>query len=489
MKNICILILCLFSIFRVLAQSFATIKGEVSNPSKQFMILHSTDDYWISIRQDTIKLNKSGSFSFRYPLQDKMKDVFLEVSHNQKFPLYIAKNQVLIIKLIDSVTPPVFSGPLLKIHQFKADEKELEQNIYNHYKNRHPALEQDSFFGSDSYFKIQDSITADRIASVRKYFKNAKAAHEKAFVRQQVNSLIYSNLVYILNSDHAKIERFKPYQVHLHLSTAQSYRFSDSINFSDPSLLKYHYYQSFSNGFFSAIARKNLSQKQDSFSKEQYYHEIFQLLNAYSKNRKANALLKAVFLNDEVRSLKYESADEVTIHRLQQYLDVLGHEKTIQQEVFLIGQNLDAILEEKLALKRGTLAPNVELLDSLGNKKNLSDYKGKLVYIDVWASWCKPCINSIPYWNQLVKQFADRKDINFLFISIDDDVSNWTKALERFKPQGDNFSSLGGFKESELARKYKIRALPSTILIDEGGKIINASAERPENIDLLKYLK
>lgn len=478
MKKIFVIILYLFSFIYATAQSYASIKGVIRNPFREFIILQSTDDYWISMRQDTIRLSKSGNFTYNYPLSEQeIKHVFLEVSKKQAFPLWIAKNQSLNIKVIDSVSPPLFSGPLAKLQQFVAEEEELEQNIYNQYKNRNPLLEKDSFYGSDAYFVIHDSITSDKIAFVSNYFKNTQTRHDKAFIKQQINTLVYRDLYYKLSMELPQIEKFKPYQVQQRITGSKPYKFSDIVNFNNPSLLKNHSYQSFSNRFFSAVALKNLKQKQDSFSKEQYYKEIFQLINLYSENTTANALLKTIFLNDEVRSLKYDHAEETAVVKLQQYLNMLSQEKPVHQEVLLVEQNLNAILEEKLALKKGTLAPDLVLLDSLGNKKSLSDYKGKLLYVDVWASWCRPCIASIPFWNQLTQKFADREDLAFLIISIDDDFSIWTKALQRFKPQGVNLSSIGGFKESELTKKYNIRALPSNILIDKEGKIIDARAE------------
>jgi thiol-disulfide isomerase/thioredoxin len=489
MKRNFLISIFLLSFLPALTQSFATIKGQVQNPLREFILLHSLDDYLITMRKDTIKLSTDGSFEYRCPIKEEVRNVFLEVSLKQGFPVWIAKNQSLTVKVVDSISQPVFSGSLSKIHEYIEEEQGFFRKIYNDYLARNPELNENAFFGTDEYFTIHDSITQDRIAFLHSYFTKVQAIHERVFVAQQVKSLIYSDLYYKLAMQHPAIEKFKPYQTHFRLYGRKPYKFSELITFNETSLLKLRSYQSFSNSFFPRIALKKLKEKKQAFSSEQYFREINKAIDAFSKDKTANALLKTVFINKEIRNLTFTHEEEGKVAVIRKYLDRLKTEKSVQNQLVLVEQNLDAILEEKLALKKGTPAPELVLLDSSGNRKNLSDYKGKLLYVDVWASWCGPCIASFPYWNELTKKFAGREDVAFLIISIDDDNARWLNGVQRFKPEGTNLSSLGGFKESELVKKYNIRALPANILIDKEGRIIDAKAQRPESIDLAKYLR
>lgn len=75
------------------------------------------------------------------------------------------------------------------------------------------------------------------------------------------------------------------------------------------------------------------------------------------------------------------------------------------------------------------------MTDVNGKKYRLSDFKGKAVYIDVWATWCGPCCMEIPYMEKLVKHYAKNKKIEFLSISLDENQKKWKKKLTEDKPR------------------------------------------------------
>ena len=86
--------------------------------------------------------------------------------------------------------------------------------------------------------------------------------------------------------------------------------------------------------------------------------------------------------------------------------------------------------EQYTRLEKGRKAPHFSLLDKDGNRKNLSDWLGNYVYIDVWATWCGPCCRELPAFHKLKEEFKD-KPICFVSISIDADEAAWRAKIEK----------------------------------------------------------
>jgi len=108
---------------------------------------------------------------------------------------------------------------------------------------------------------------------------------------------------------------------------------------------------------------------------------------------------------------------------------------------------------------------------------SLSSFRGRIVYVDVWATWCGPCIAEIPSLDRLQKDYAD-KNIVFLSVSVDTDKEAWTKMLTDDELGGVHLWANGW---SQITRSYAIFGIPRFILIDETGNLISADAPRPSS--------
>jgi cytochrome c biogenesis protein CcmG/thiol:disulfide interchange protein DsbE len=95
---------------------------------------------------------------------------------------------------------------------------------------------------------------------------------------------------------------------------------------------------------------------------------------------------------------------------------------------------------------------------------DLSAYRGKVVYVDFWASWCGPCKQSFP-WMQTMKDTYDRQGLTVIAINLDMDRADADKFLDLFRPTFEvRFDPKG-----KLAEFYMVQAMPSSVLIDRHG--------------------
>ena len=126
--------------------------------------------------------------------------------------------------------------------------------------------------------------------------------------------------------------------------------------------------------------------------------------------------------------------------------------------------------EIETGIEKGNMAPDFTLMDVNNNNRSLSDYKGKLVVLQFWASWCHFCKIENPELVALRNNYKD-KDFEILGISLDTKKSNWLDGIEHENLNFVNLSDLKGF-DSPIANTYAINSIPQMYLVDEEGVII-----------------
>lgn len=154
-------------------------------------------------------------------------------------------------------------------------------------------------------------------------------------------------------------------------------------------------------------------------------------------------------------------------------------------------------------LSPGLPIPDFELPDNTGKIHKLSDYKGQIIYLDFWATWCVNCIEQIPEALQLQKHY-EGKPVKFIYVALEDaekDVLNWKNfisgnhKLTKKVTNNDTFTGLhliakGQFDNKQI-KDFKVIYTPTHVLIDQNGNIVNARAKGPDEIynEIDKLLK
>ena len=136
-------------------------------------------------------------------------------------------------------------------------------------------------------------------------------------------------------------------------------------------------------------------------------------------------------------------------------------------------------------VKAGTHAPDFKMKTIDGKTFKLSQLKGKTVVLDFWASWCPDCRKDAPEVVRMYKEYAPQ-GIEFVGVSMDTDMEAWRKACEQFGITYTQVSELKKFKETDIAKAYGVKWIPSMVVVDKEGKVA-LSTVLTYKVD--KYLK
>ena len=192
------------------------------------------------------------------------------------------------------------------------------------------------------------------------------------------------------------------------------------------------------------------------------------------------------FTNEEIKNyLLYISIND--------HLDNFGTEHIesfiTNFRISCTNEEYKALVEEKYStsevLARGNPAPELDFFDTDGIKVKLSELKGRLLYLNFWASWSEWSIQEFPYWEKLRNDF-DGYEVDFISVSMDfmTDKNKWVYIVDKQKLGGTQL--IHDPESNSFKEQYFINDLPRYLLIDPQGNIISAHAPRPsENMELV----
>jgi peroxiredoxin len=125
----------------------------------------------------------------------------------------------------------------------------------------------------------------------------------------------------------------------------------------------------------------------------------------------------------------------------------------------------------------GADAPDIVLPDVNGKTVKLSDFKGKVVLVDFWASWCGPCRMENPNVVRMYNAYKD-KGFEILGVSLDKDRNAWLEAIQKDGLRWTQVSDLK-YWQSDAAKLYNVTGIPYTVLVGKDGKIIEKNLRGP----------
>jgi thiol-disulfide isomerase/thioredoxin len=195
----------------------------------------------------------------------------------------------------------------------------------------------------------------------------------------------------------------------------------------------------------------------------------------------SNDTLKSFFFNDQMEQIEVNNLSEFkeTFEPFKKYAKTSPAKETYKNIYTLYIDDTSFV---------GKSSYNFSLPDSTGQMVSMKDFKGKVVLIDVWATWCGPCKAQFPFMKEIEHEYANNKDLVFVGISLDklEVKQKWIDMIKKEKLGG--IQLLDDFGKS-FGRKYGLTAIPRFMLIDRQGRWIEIRCPRPEaKEDLKRYL-
>jgi thiol-disulfide isomerase/thioredoxin len=245
------------------------------------------------------------------------------------------------------------------------------------------------------------------------------------------------------------------------------YAFLEEVKLNQPEAIQVDDYLSFLETFLNHKLEPEIAKSDDQVAM------LCDLANQYLEGE-VNAVVQASIIKDAL-------TDGNPLLVEEQYASLLDLEAGEAYHTLL-----KPVYEAAMKLAPGQPAPKFSLISAEGEKVLLSDFLGKIVYLDFWASWCGPCRQEMPYSRELIEAYADEPDMVFLFISIDDDVDAWHTARQEEKLDGVHLYSQGF--DSDTPQAYHVNAIPNYFLIGREGEILHPAPPRPSGRDIRKVL-
>ena len=172
------------------------------------------------------------------------------------------------------------------------------------------------------------------------------------------------------------------------------------------------------------------------------------------------------------------------------YEDIMDYKKRYEKYLSTEDQKLrfNVILGKFDDNAAGHEAIDFKFRDINGKQVALSDLKGKVVYIDIWATWCGPCKHEIPFLGTLEEEYAKNKEMAFMSVSIDQerDLGKWKDMVKELNLKG--IQLFAGDQKQQITSPYKLNSIPRFMLVGKDGKMISADAPRPSSNSIRKVL-
>ena len=226
---------------------------------------------------------------------------------------------------------------------------------------------------------------------------------------------------------------------------------------------------------------------------DEYAALIQPLVNKYSKGFVDASLLKIVVYRDLVDSLVNQPGTATDLQKIKDWIKATTiieemkkvsdkqKLKNFKPEIELIKTQvfknaLNKTLATLLKFGKGDRAVDFTATDINGNAITLSSLQGKVIYVDLWATWCGPCMEEMPHYEVLKEKYKDNPSIAFVSLSIDDNISLWKASVMNRKA--------GGYQWLINRNKldaYNIVGIPRILLIDKNFKMVDMNAPAPSS--------
>ncbi len=435
--------------------SSALFAGKITNPKSEYILL-SGEEF-----SDTIPIDKEGKF---FKKIDSLKEGYYHFFHGEEYTdLFLSDGDSLYITLnTDSFDESMrYEGKGAEKNNFLAKTILLEENL--DFQNFFSQLE-------DKFKNACDSIKNTKEQRLKNFLDSFPSITE-TFKKFEQGKILYSYADNLLN-----YPNYYPYFTKDTLKKFGNdyYMFLSDIQIEDTFLLGLNEYDSFLKNYLRHKTGK-----------------IYEQNSAIKKQKHGYLTLQYKIAKEEFSSISVKEHStydmlQMQIMRGTSGIDSLYNDFLSFNTNSKYAQQLSDTYKKWENIAAGKSAPGFKGQNIAGDTVSLADLKGTYIYIDVWATWCGPCIYEIPFLEKIQEEYKNQK-IAFVSISIDENKDAWKKMVKEKSMKGIQLIANGAWK-SDIATQYNIRGIPRFILIDAAGKIIDSNAPRPSDKKLKELL-
>jgi thiol-disulfide isomerase/thioredoxin len=449
-----------YLVFLLLPLMVACVKGP-----KEAVISGTLKNYKDSIAfltskgiTETIKLNADKSFTFKTSIEKPMLYTFRAGgSNNIEIYMVPGDSAIFVIDFEYLKEGPKFSGYSDEIYKFSLTKKEISKKFITSYRDLYqlPLV---------SFNTKLDSLENELIEST-KNLSILKIAELEA-IRAD----------YFVKSIKAEYPAYNAYYRGVEFNKdSADYSFYNGLDANNAYHLMFPEYDGLISRYITSKLIKDFEPNYiDSVPANERIAMFFSKIEANITNIEVRDYLKQTsFMEDLSYGEFWKLSEQVSKYIAE--CQTVGYKNIIEK-----------IFNEKMLLAPGTKAPLFKYKDINGKEYALEDLKGKLVYIDFWATWCGPCRHELPFLEEIEKAYKG-KNITFISMSLDDDMVAWDKMVKEKKMLGLQLHADSAWR-STVAKDYQIKGIPTFFLIDHNGIIISPSAPRPSAVVEIKKL-
>jgi thiol-disulfide isomerase/thioredoxin len=476
MQRLCLylLVFCFVSIASAQPKNIKPLilQGKLSNSPEKFLNLYYYDDN-DKLNNDTVHLNDKGEFYHKTYNYSRPQRTDLSQNRTHISGIYVAPGYNL------NITADATDASTLKLST-KITGIGAESNQYH--------VKSNAFYEAKSdkrgWFEREPE---EAITYIKTYRRETDSLHQKVFEQPQPKDPYFSYFKKMIDIDNQSMAFTMMMQFSMNngYSKAQMMTLVDS---NTPPI--------FANGFSNDdyfIAedyirwvvpvyyqyRKKLDELEDSSSVIQSDYAL-KLINQLFTGKVKEYFLRYAVTKQIGGAVSIETLNNAKINTQPLYDAITS--AAVKRDIAADYADRELQL---MQLQIGKPAPSFSLPDDRGKIHHLADFKGKVIYIDLWASWCEPCRAEMPNFRKLKEKFKDSDKIAFMGIGVFDGEKEWRGALSEEKPDWLQLYDAS----SAVAKSYVAASIPKYILIDKNGNVVNFNAPSPGDKSIEQLIK